>query len=399
MCSINRLLILLSLIFALYSVAMSLIYLDYNSTTPVDPIVLEAMLPWFTERFGNASSHSHLPGFEAKAAVELARQQTADAIGCEPSEIVFTSGATEAINIAIRGTFKAYSADGKHIISVKTEHKAVLDTLEDLKSEGAEITLLDVDREGRIDLEALKNAVRKETIMVCVMLANNETGTLQDTEAIGRICEEKKIAFFSDTTQAFGKIRVNVKDHRFSLACISAHKFYGPKGVGALYVSRKNPRAVVSPVFMGGGQENGLRSGTYNVPGIVGLGAAIKLANEGLWDYAINTSRLRTIVEQYLELYCKSRINGSMKDRLPNTCNILIPGIKSERLIKHLTDVAISTGSACTSAIAEPSHVLKAMGLTNEEAEASIRVSIGKNNTQEEILEACKAIEEAVKVC
>jgi len=399
MCSINRLLILLSLIFALYSVAMSLIYLDYNSTTPVDPIVLEAMLPWFTERFGNASSHSHLPGFEAKAAVELARQQTADAIGCEPSEIVFTSGATEAINIAIRGTFKAYSADGKHIISVKTEHKAVLDTLEDLKSEGAEITLLDVDREGRIDLEALKNAVRKETIMVCVMLANNETGTLQDTEAIGRICEEKKIAFFSDTTQAFGKIRVNVKDHRFSLACISAHKFYGPKGVGALYVSRKNPRAVVSPVFTGGGQENGLRSGTYNVPGIVGLGAAIKLANEGLWDYAINTSRLRTIVEQYLELYCKSRINGSMKDRLPNTCNILIPGIKSERLIKHLTDVAISTGSACTSAIAEPSHVLKAMGLTNEEAEASIRVSIGKNNTQEEILEACKAIEEAVKVC
>jgi len=399
MCSINRLLILLSLIFALYSVAMSLIYLDYNSTTPVDPIVLEAMLPWFTERFGNASSHSHLPGFEAKAAVELARQQTADAIGCEPSEIVFTSGATEAINIAIRGTFKAYSADGKHIISVKTEHKAVLDTLEDLKSEGAEITLLDVDREGRIDLEALKNAVRKETIMVCVMLANNETGTLQDTEAIGRFCEEKKIAFFSDTTQAFGKIRVNVKDHRFSLACISAHKFYGPKGVGALYVSRKNPRAVVSPVFTGGGQENGLRSGTYNVPGIVGLGAAIKLANEGLWDYAINTSRLRTIVEQYLELYCKSRINGSMKDRLPNTCNILIPGIKSERLIKHLTDVGISTGSACTSAIAEPSHVLKAMGLTNEEAEASIRVSIGKNNTQEEILEACKAIEEAVKVC
>jgi cysteine desulfurase len=399
MCSINRLLILLSLIFALYSVAMSLIYLDYNSTTPVDPIVLEAMLPWFTERFGNASSHSHLPGFEAKAAVELARQQTADAIGCEPSEIVFTSGATEAINIAIRGTFKAYSADGKHIISVKTEHKAVLDTLEDLKSEGAEITLLDVDREGRIDLEALKNAVRKETIMVCVMLANNETGTLQDTEAIGRICEEKKIAFFSDTTQSFGKIRVNVKDHRFSLACISAHKFYGPKGVGALYVSRKNPRAVVSPVFTGGGQENGLRSGTYNVPGIVGLGAAIKLANEGLWDYAINTSRLRTIVEQYLELYCKSRINGSMKDRLPNTCNILIPGIKSERLIKHLTDVGISTGSACTSAIAEPSHVLKAMGLTNEEAEASIRVSIGKNNTQEEILEACKAIEEAVKVC
>lgn len=378
---------------------MSLIYLDYNSTTPVDPIVLEAMLPWFTERFGNASSHSHLAGFEAKAAVELARQQTADAIGCEPSEIVFTSGATEAINIAIRGTFKAYKGEGRHIISVKTEHKAVLDTLEDLKSEGAEITLLDVDREGRIALDALKNAVRKDTILVCVMLANNETGTLQDTEAIGRFCEEKKIAFFSDTTQAFGKIRVNVKDHRFSLACISAHKFYGPKGVGALYVSRKNPRAVVSPVFTGGGQENGLRSGTYNVPGIVGLGAAIKLANEGLWDYAINTSRLRTIVEQYLELYCKSRINGSMKDRLPNTCNILIPGIKSERLIKHLTDVGISTGSACTSAISEPSHVLKAMGLTNEEAEASIRVSIGKNNTQEEILMACKAIEEAVKVC
>lgn len=376
---------------------MSFIYLDYNSTTPVDPTVLESMLPWFTERFGNASSHSHIMGFEAKAAVELARNQTAEALGCEPSEIFFTSGATEAINIAIRGTFKAYAGEGKHIISVKTEHKAVLDTLEDLKLEGAEITLLDVDREGRIDLEALKKAVRNDTILVCVMLANNETGTIQDTEAIGLFCEEKKIAFFSDTTQAIGKIRVNVKDHRFSLACISAHKFYGPKGVGALYVSRKNPRAVVSPVFTGGGQENGLRSGTYNVPGIVGLGAAIKLANEGLWDYAINTSRLRTIVEQYLELYCKSRINGSMKDRLPNTCNILIPGIKSERLIKQLSDVGISTGSACSSAIPEPSHVLKAMGLTDEEAGASIRVSIGKNNTQEEILRACKEIENEVK--
>ncbi len=378
---------------------MSFIYLDYNSTTPLAPAVLEAMLPWFSEHFGNASSHSHLAGFEAKAAIDYARQQTAEAIGCEPSEVIFTSGATEAINIAIRGTFKAYAHEGKHIISVKTEHKAVLDTLEDLKLEGANITLLDVDREGRIDFQDLKNAVRNDTILVCVMLANNETGTLQDTETIGRFCAEKKIAFFSDATQAFGKIRVNVKDHHFSLACISAHKFYGPKGVGALYISRKNPRAVIRPVFTGGGQENGLRSGTYNVPGIIGLATALTLANEELWDYAINTSRLRTIIEQYLELYCGSRINGSMKNRLPNTCNLLIPGIKSERLIKQLSNVGISTGSACSSAIPEPSYVLKAMGLTNKEAEASIRISIGKNNTQEEILAACKAIERSVLIC
>ena len=377
---------------------MSFVYLDYNSTTPVDPAVLETMLPWFSEHFGNASSHSHLKGWEAKAAVEKAREQTALAIGCEPSEIIFTSGATEAINIAIRGTFKAYASEGKHIISVKTEHKAVLDTLEDLKNEGADISLLDVDREGRIDFDALTKAVRNDTILVCVMLANNETGVLQDTEQIGRFCEEKKIAFFSDTTQAIGKINVNVKENRFSLACISAHKIYGPKGVGALYVSRKNPRATLLPIFTGGGQENGLRSGTYNVPGIVGLGAAIQLTNESLWDYAMHTSRLRTIVEQYLELYCGSRINGSMKNRLPNTVNILIPGIKSERLIKQLSDVGISTGSACSSAIAKPSHILKAMGLSDEEVGASIRISIGKSSTQEEILSACKSIEEGVKL-
>jgi len=376
---------------------MSPIYLDYNSTTPVHPDVLSQMLPWFTERFGNASSKTHKYGWEAAAAVELAREQVANFAGCEPSEIIFTSGATEAINLAIKGVYRAYKNEGNHFIACTTEHKAVLDTLKDLQKTGAQVDLLNVDRDGRIDLDELRKLIREETIMVCIMMANNETGTIQDVAAIGDLCEEKNIVFLSDTTQAFGKIRVNVKENKFGLACLSSHKFYGPKGVGALYMSRKNPRARIHPLLTGGGHENGFRSGTLNVPGIVGMGAAAKISSDNLWDYGINTSRLRTIIEQSFELHCGGRINGYMKHRLPNTTNVLIPGIKAEQLIKLVDTVAFSTGSACTSALPEPSHVLKAMGLTDVEVYSSMRFSVGLENTQEEVLDAVKIIIDAIK--
>lgn len=376
---------------------MSTIYLDYNSTTPVHPNVLSQMIPWFTERFGNASSKTHQYGWEAAAAVELAREQVASFAGCEPSEIVFTSGATEAINLAIKGVYRAYINEGNHFIACTTEHKAVLDTLKDLQKTGAQVDLLNVDRDGRIDVDELRKLIREETIMVCIMMANNETGTIQDVAAIGDLCEEKNIVFLSDTTQAFGKIRVDVKENKFGLACLSSHKFYGPKGVGALYRSRKNPRIRLHPLLTGGGQENGFRSGTLNVPGIVGMGAAAKIASDNLWDYGINTSRLRTIIEQSFELHCAGRINGYMKHRLPNTTNVLIPGIKAEQLIKLVDKVAFSTGSACTSALPEPSHVLKAMGLTDVEVYSSMRFSVGLENTQEEVLDAVKIIIDAIK--
>jgi cysteine desulfurase len=376
---------------------MSSIYLDYNSTTPVHPDVLSKMLPWFTERFGNASSKTHKYGWEAAAAVEVAREQVANFAGCEPSEIIFTSGATEAINLAIKGVYRAYINEGNHFIACTTEHKAVLDSLKDLQKTGAKVDLLNVDRDGRIDLDELRKLIREETIMVCIMMANNETGTIQDVASIGELCEEKNIVFLSDTTQAFGKIRVDVKENKFSLACLSSHKFYGPKGVGALYMSRKNPRARIHPLLTGGGHENGFRSGTLNVPGIVGMGAAAKIASDNLWDYGINTSRLRTIIEQSFELHCAGRINGYMKHRLPNTTNVLIPGIKAEQLIKLVDKVAFSTGSACTSALPEPSHVLKAMGLTDDEVYSSMRFSVGLENTQEEVLDAVKIIIDAIK--
>lgn len=376
---------------------MSNIYLDYNSTTPVHPDVLSQMLPWFTERFGNSSSKTHKYGWEAAAAVELAREQVANFAGCEPSEIIFTSGATEAINLALKGVYRAYKNEGNHFIACTTEHKAVLDTLKDLQKTGAQVDLLNVDRDGRIDLDELRKLIRDETIMVCIMMANNETGTIQDVAAIGELCLEKNIVFFSDTTQAFGKIRVDVKENKFGLACLSSHKFYGPKGVGALFMSRKNPRVRIHPLLTGGGHENGFRSGTLNVPGIVGMGAAAKIASENLWDFGINTSRLRTIIEQSFELHCGGRINGYMKQRLPNTTNVLIPVIKAEQLIKLVDSVAFSTGSACTSALPEPSHVLKAMGLTDDEVYCSMRFSVGLENTQDEVLNAVALLIEAIK--
>ncbi|MBK9636983.1 MAG: cysteine desulfurase [Bacteroidetes bacterium] len=373
---------------------MKSIYLDYNSTTPVDPNVLEAMLPYFTEAFGNAASSTHAWGWTASAVVEKAREQVAQLIGAEKDEIIFTSGSTEALNLAIRGIAQAYASVGKHIIVCSTEHKAVLDTVQDLIKAGIEYSVLGVDREGKIDLLELQKLLRNDTILVAVMMANNETGVIQDCGEIGRICREKKIIFLSDTTQAVGKMRVNVDEQSIDLCTLSAHKIYGPKGIGALYVRRKSPRVALHAQITGGGHERGLRSGTLNVPAIVGFGKACELANEGLWDYGIHTSRWRTFLEQQLCIeYGHGFINGSVKSRLPNTSNLCFPKIKSERLIKELPTLGMSMGSACTSAIPQPSHVLKAMGLSDAEIYSSVRISIGKNTSEEEIKETLVRME------
>ena len=364
---------------------MPTIYLDFNSTTPVDQRVLEQMLPWFSEKFGNAASKTHRFGWEADAAVTHAREKVASLIGTESNEIIFTSGATEAINLALRGVMDAYADKGNHFIICSTEHKAVLDTAAYLADKGKKISYLSVSRDGRIDLDELKKVIQKETVMVAIMMANNETGVIQDVEAIGRICKENGIIFFSDLTQATGKININVRELGISIACISAHKIYGPKGVGALYVSRKNPRVILTPQITGGGHEKGLRSGTLNVPGIVGFGAAAELALSEIWDYSMHTSMLRTKLEQGIEEVGNIRINGSTRYRLSNTTNLQIGGIKADALIQDLHDIAISSGSACSSALSEPSHVLLGMGLTEQESYSSIRLSLGKTTTDTEI--------------
>ncbi len=375
-------------------IAMESIYLDYNSTTPVDPKVLEAMLPYFTQHFGNAASSTHVWGWTASAVVERAREQVAQLIGAEPNEIIFTSGSTEALNLAIRGVAQAYSSVGKHMVVCATEHKAILDTVQDLTKAGIEYGVIGVDREGRIDLIELQKLLRDDTILVAVMMANNETGVIQDCEEIGRICRDKKIIFLSDTTQAVGKMRVNVDEQSLDLCTLSAHKIYGPKGIGALYVRRKNPRVSLHSQITGGGHERGLRSGTLNVPALVGFGKACELANEGGWDYGIHTSRWRTFLEQQLTIELgHGFINGSIKSRLPNTSNICFPKIKSEQLIKALPNIGMSMGSACTSAIPQPSHVLKAMGLSEQEIYSSVRISIGKNTSEEEIKETLVRME------
>jgi cysteine desulfurase len=367
---------------------MAGIYLDYNSTTPVDQRVLKAMMPWFTEKFGNAGSNTHSYGLEAAAAIENARIQTAALLNCEPSEIIFTSGATESVNLALRGAMHAYRSGGRHIVTAATEHKAVLDTVHSLAEEGYTSTILGVNRNGQIDLQELESAIRKDTVMVTVMMANNETGVLQDADGIGKICRDKNVLFFSDTTQVAGKIKLDVKASGMAMACVSAHKIYGPKGVGALYVSRKSPRVQLHPLLTGGGQEKGLRSGTLNVPGIAGLGKSCELAAQQWWDDGIRQSKLRTLLEQSLQEIFNARINGDMRNRLPNTSNLHLPGIKAERLITMLPRLAFSTGSACTSALPEPSHVLTAMGMDVNTAKECIRLSIGRFTTQEEINEA-----------
>ncbi len=425
-----------------------MIYLDYNATTPVDPRVLEAMLPYFSEKFGNAASKTHSLGWVAEAAVEKAREQVAKLIGATPHEIIFTSGATEAINLAIKGVFEtavlsplqslpAGQAGGikgdsavsplslrrgaggeakNHIITVSTEHKAVLDTCKYLETKGARVTYLPVDREGLIDLDELKNSITTATILVCVMYANNETGVIQPMQEIAKIVHEKNSPFeggqggcflMSDATQAVGKINVDVNNGLavypplegagggIDLLCFSSHKLYGPKGIGALFVRRKDPRVTLSPLIHGGGHERGQRSGTLNVPGIVGFGKACEIAMQEMEDDSKRISYLRDELEKNLLAIGNVTVNGLLSPwgggneggggRLPNTTNLSFQGIKADSLIAKLPDIAVSTGSACTSAIAEPSHVLKAMGVSDEMAYSSVRFSLGKFTKKEEI--------------
>lgn len=364
-----------------------MVYLDYNATTPVDERVLAEMLPYFTEHFGNASSNTHPLGWYAQGAIDKARQQVASFISAEASEIVFTCGATEAINMALKGVFESYKTKGNHIITCKTEHKAVLDTCAYLEEKGANITYLDVDREGRIDLDELKTSFTDKTILVAIMAANNETGVLQDLEKISEITHQHEAIFFSDTTQMAGKLPIDVNEMGLDLCCISAHKLYGPKGVGALYVRRKNPRVNLIPLFHGGGHENGKRSGTLNVTGIVGLGKACEIAQTEFWDNNMHISKVRGYLEHQLLEIPDLRINGSTRYRLYNTSNIYFPLLKDGNSVfsQIKSQYAVSLGSACTSAHAKASHVLMAMGLEKEESENCIRFSFGKKSQKEEV--------------
>jgi cysteine desulfurase len=370
---------------------MESIYLDYNATTPVHPAVLESMLPYFSERFGNASSKLHRFGWQAEEAVKIAREQISKLIHSSPEEIVFTSGATESINLAIKGVAQAYSSKGKHIVALSTEHKAVLDTLEFLASVGFEIELLPVNRDGMPNLEQLSSKIRPDTILVCAMLANNETGIILPIEEISAIVHQKNSLLLCDATQACGKIPVDVNQMGIDLLALSAHKFYGPKGIGALYVRRKNPRVSLIPLLHGGQHESDLRSGTINVPGIVGMGAAAEMFSTNPLFYAKHCMPLRLEIEKSLSAAgCK--ITAYASERLPNTVHVELPGIKADRLIPLVPELAFSTGSACSSALATPSHVTSAMGFSEEESYASIRISLGIFNSIEEIQKAGSTI-------
>ena len=362
------------------------VYMDNHATTPVDPRVVEAMSPFFTEKFGNAASRNHEFGWVAEEAVENARAQVAKLINATPKEIVFTSGATESTNLAIKGVAEMYREKGNHIITQVTEHKATLDTCKRLEKYGYEVTYLPVEKDGRINLEDLRRAITPKTILISIMYANNEIGVVQPIAEIGKIAKEKGIFFHVDGVQAIGKIPVDVQKDGIDLMSISAHKIYGPKGVGALYVRRKNPRVQLSAIIDGGGHERGMRSGTLNVPGIVGLGKACELCQQ---EMAAEAERLRGLRER-LKNSIMSRldetfINGSMEHRLPHSLNISFAYVEGESLLMGINDVAVSSGSACTSATLEPSYVLKALGVGEDLAHTSIRFGLGRFNTAEEV--------------
>ena len=373
------------------------IYLDYNSTTPVDPRVLEAMLPYFTEKFGNAASRSHAFGWAAEEAVEVAREQVARLIGAETKEIVFTSGATEGDNLALKGVFEAYAAKGNHIITVATEHKAVLDTCEHIERLGGEVSFLPVDSYGLIDLGALEAAIKPTTILIAVMYANNEIGVIQSVKSISEIARRHSVLFFSDAVQAVGKIPVDVNADGIDILTLSAHKIYGPKGIGAIYVRRRNPRVRFAAQMDGGGHERGMRSGTLNVPAIVGLGKACELCGLEMVPEAVRLSGLRDRLEQGLLRIEGSRVNGSREFRLPHTTNISFSHVDGQALLAGLgKDVALSSGSACTSASMEPSYVLKALGVDDDLAHSSLRLGLGRWTTEEEVDYAIGRIGETV---
>ncbi|MFO7826399.1 MAG: cysteine desulfurase family protein [Cyclobacterium sp.] len=361
-----------------------LIYLDNNATTPLDPIVLEAMMPYMTYNFANAASTHHF-GMTANEAVKKARQQVADLIGAEPYEIVFTSGATEAINLAIKGVSETYLNKGNHIVTASTEHSAVLDTCKYLETKGFEVSYLPVQSNGLLDMELVKKAIRKDTILVSVMHVNNETGVIQSIKEIAELAHEKGAIFMSDTTQSVGKTPINVEDIGIDLLSISAHKMYGPKGIGALYFGQKENRIKIPTQIHGGGHEGGLRSGTLNVPGIVGLGKACELAGKEMKENKIKIKKMRDDLEEKLLSSNRVKLNCKGDTRIFNTINFRVDGLDANILIGIVKNIAFSNGSACTSAIIEPSHVLTEMGLTEQEAFSSIRISLGKFNTLKEI--------------
>jgi cysteine desulfurase len=364
---------------------MKSVYFDHNATTPVAPEVVEAMMPYFTGHYGNASSQTHAYGWIAAQAVDDAAVKAASLIHAQSNEIIFTSGATESINTAIKGLAMRYGHQKNHFITCATEHKAVLETLEVMSKRGFDVTILPVDRLGKIDLDQLKNAFTNKTLLVCIMHANNETGTIHPIKEIASIAHEKNAFFFCDATQSAGKVTIDVQDDHIDLLCFSAHKMNGPKGAGVLYVKKDDRKISLTPLIDGGGHQHGMRAGTLNVPGIVGLGKACELAMANYWDNGIIISRLRTILEQQACLFPDVFINGDIKNRLYNTTNICFNNKRAPDIIKALKQVAVSNGSACASATPGASHVLMAMGLNETEAASSIRFSLGSGNTLEEV--------------
>ena len=362
------------------------IYMDYSATTPCDPRVVQRMLPFFSDAFGNAASRSHAFGWTAEAAVERAREQVAQLIGANAKEILWTSGSTEANNLAIKGVAQMYRPKGNHLITAVTEHKAVLDPMKHLEAQGFEVTFLPVDRQGHVDLAQLAAAITERTLLVSLMAANNEIGTLHPLEQIGALCKQKGVLFHSDATQAAGKVPLDVERQHVDLLSLSAHKFYGPKGTGCLYVRRKNPRVRLTAQLDGGGHERGMRSGTLNVPGIVGMGEAAAIAHAGLPAESQRLAALRDRLQQrLLQGIPDAVVNGDPQARLPHLTNISFPYVEGESLIMGIKEIAVSSGSACTSASLEPSYVLKSLGLGDELAHSSIRFSLGRFTTEAEV--------------
>jgi cysteine desulfurase len=374
------------------------IYLDNSATTPVDPRVLDAMIPYFTTHFGNAASRNHPFGWEAEEGVDYAREQIGKLIGAEDKEIIFTSGATESINLALKGAFEMYAKKGNHIITVKTEHKAVLDTCKHIEKMGGEVTYLDVKYDATVDLAELEAAIKPNTIMICVMWANNETGVIQDVEAIGKMCAKHGVLFMSDITQAVGKVPIDVKKVGIHLAAFTAHKMYGPKGVGALFVNRIKPRVKVVAQMDGGGHERGMRSGTMNVPAIVGFGKAAEICLAEMEHDALRLSKLRDRLQTaFMGMLEEVTINGNPNSRLPHVTNMSFKHVEGEGLMMTFNqEIGLSSGSACTSASLEPSYVLVAMGLGDDLAHSSLRFSLGRFTTDEDIDYTVQAIAQGV---
>ena len=373
------------------------IYLDHNATTPCDPRVVEAMIPYFTNSFGNAASRNHPFGWQAEEAVDYAREQVAKLIGADPKEIIFTSGATEADNLAIKGVFEMYASKGNHIITCNIEHKAVLDTCKHVEKEGGEVTYLKVNPDGLIDMKELEAAIKPTTILIAIMYANNEIGTVMPMKEISALAKKKGILVFSDATQAVGKIPVDVNKDGIDLMAFTAHKMYGPKGVGALYVRRKNPRVKVTAQMDGGGHERGMRSGTLNVPGIVGFGKACEICLNEMEQETKRVSALRDKLETALMKTEEAYINGSTQHRLPHVTNISFKYVEGEGLLMGFNkDIAVSSGSACTSASLEPSYVLKALGLGDDLAHSSLRFGLGRFTTEDQIDYTVEAVTKTV---